>query len=117
MSEYRELILVILCAIVLPLAVGGWTGAWIVRRGLARRVGETRRCRRCDYQLTAIESARCPECGTELGSANVAIGDRRPNPWLVLAGIVVILVAMSPLYYLSQADWYQFRPSLWLVDD
>jgi hypothetical protein len=117
MGEYRELIIVILLFIVLPLVMGGRLGVSLVRWGLDRRVGATRRCRRCDYALTGIDSARCPECGAELSGMNVVVGDRRANVWLVLAGVLVMAVSVAPVVSIARSDWYEFRPSLWVADD
>lgn len=34
----------------------------------------SRYCRRCEYNLTGVESTQCPECGSELNEHSVVRG-------------------------------------------
>jgi predicted RNA-binding Zn-ribbon protein involved in translation (DUF1610 family) len=64
-----------------------------------KRVGETPFCTKCGYNLTALSSEICPECGVALMADNVRRGELRRD-WLAVAGTVfrlLILLAVSLL--------------------
>lgn len=69
--------------------------AWVGWRKLRhpRQVGEPY-CRRCNYQLTALTSDSCPECGLVLTSRHRVIGRHVPRRRIIaslLAGSVLML--------------------------
>ena len=59
------------------------------RRG--RRTDDHRVCRRCRRDLHGIDSARCPECGSELRDdwLHVRVGNREPMRWLTALGLLL----------------------------
>jgi hypothetical protein len=87
-----------------------------------RRRGDDPHCRRCDYSLIALESTRCPECGTELTPANIVRGQRHRRPGLAWAGAGFILFALVTLVPVGHAiyrgvDWYQYKPTYFVMKD
>src|SRR5262245_36870884 len=72
---------------------------WVVAvalsvRGLVgRRVGDELRCKRCEYNLTGIESVHCPECGLSLIAGMVRKGVRKRRRGSLAAGAVVLVAA------------------------
>jgi hypothetical protein len=66
-----------------------------------RRVGETRYCRKCRYNLTGLDlatpGARCPECGSVLGEKHILVGERRRRASRVLISLVILLAGALPL--------------------
>ncbi len=89
-----------------------WRGIW------PRRRGEEPRCRRCDYELRGIENPRCPECGAPLEPAGVVRGSRSRRPVLISLGVVCLPPAPAlHLTPFAQVDWYQYRPTAWVLAD
>ena len=53
-------------------------GLWLLKTGLwPRRRGDTPYCRKCGYNLTALTSERCPECGSIVARAGTVRGELR----------------------------------------
>jgi len=67
------------------LVVHGWRG---------RRHGGEPRCRKCDYNLTLLDSEQCPECGTKLGRRTIAHGARRRSWVLVACGTMLLMLGL-----------------------
>ena len=88
-----------------------------------RRRGKTPYCRRCRYNLTGIESKRCPECGTPLSVRGAVLhGERRRRPRLAILGLVVLLGGTGPLgvrtyRWAKSVRWYSYRPIAWVTGD
>ena len=83
-----------------------------------RRQGDAPHCRKCGYNLTGLESARCPECGTTLGERAVVIGVRRRRPGFIVAGIVFLLPLLAGiLLAITNVNWYRLRPTAWVISD
>lgn len=87
-----------------------------------RRDGDQPHCRSCNYLLHALQSDRCPECGTELSAPNVARG--APRPWwkaLRPRAILIILLGAAILaVWVAQAqnfNWYQYKPTYFVLRD
>ncbi len=87
--------------------------ALLVRAGLrGRRIGSEPFCRKCEYQLTGIQSARCPECGTELNERAIVHGVRKRS-WGLVALAVVMPLAFPPTWTLigkARSNWYAVLP-------
>ena len=87
----------------------------------ARR-GETPHCRRCDYNLTGIDSTNCPECGAELSPQGIVRGDAMRSAPKAWAGAAMILLAIlylggRGLVSYGGVDLSQHKPTAWLIDD
>lgn len=111
---------IVLC--VAALAVG----LVIIRLGLrGRRVGDTPRCRQCDYDLTGQDlsqpTARCSECGATLSAPDAIVrGQRRI---LLVVAVVGVLIAafglkVGSLAWQQSAEirWERFTPTSWLIE-
>ena len=96
-------------------------GVFLLLLGLRpRRRGETPYCRRCSYNLTMLESNRCPECGTPLTDGAIVRGRRVTRRGRIAAGIVLLSLgaAWQAAYpALRRVDWYRRRPTGWVLDD
>ena len=92
---------------------------FLLVRGLRGRwVGGEPRCRRCRYQLTGVESGRCPECGLEFDEFSVARGIRKRR-WGSLSALVLIPLLWAPsqrlLFSLDRINWYHHYPTRVLI--
>ncbi|GMU82108.1 MAG: hypothetical protein AMXMBFR47_19790 [Planctomycetota bacterium] len=94
-----------------------FVGIAVLRRA-RRRIGSTRRCRKCDYQQApdADPGPRCPECGADWSAPDGIIrGDRQPHGTLRMwTGIVtlaagVALIALQFTAPLALNDWLSRR--------
>jgi hypothetical protein len=96
-------------------------GLLVIRRGrFPRRRGTTPHCRGCDYDLTGIDAARCPECGRELTQDSVVRGERHRRPRLTIVGIFLLLLGLGlcTLHVVARSpDVYQYKPTRWVIDD
>src|SRR5437763_11112676 len=97
---------------------------WLLRRSWwPRRIGATRHCRRCEYNVDAIQSERCPECGSVLTPASVVHGQRRRRLGMALLAVAMLLcgLALGGLFveqrWLHRIDWFHYRPFAWLLSD
>src|SRR5438067_7898567 len=112
--------LVWITAIVILIALAG---IWLLKIGRwPRRRGSERHCRRCDYNLSGLSSAQCPECGAELLERNVVIGERRRRTGLAWSGVLLLiasLVGSGMVWWgpLRGVDWYRYKPSRWVAAD
>jgi hypothetical protein len=89
-----------------------------------RRVGETRYCRECAFDLTGITTAtsrdpsRCPECGTDTSAPRaVVLGSRRRSPIFISLAIVLLLVTLGAGAWTAASakpDWNRHKPT-WLL--
>lgn len=105
---------------ILITAVGVFViGAIFLRRGIwPRRVGDTPYCGRCNYNLTAMERERCPECGCDISPETIVRGQRRRRPGFIVAGAACML----PLLFvaglsIAKVDWYRYKPTGWVIAD
>lgn len=94
-------------------------GLVLLRYGIwPRRRGDTPHCRKCDYNVTGLDSGRCPECGTELTEAAVVYGERRRRPVLIVLGVVFFLVATGLVAQGGrQVNWYRWWPTASVLGD
>lgn len=99
-------------------------GAFLIKWAwFPRRVGKTPHCRNCDYPLTGLESAdRCPECGQHLTPRTVVRGERpRRRAMGALALLLTLLGLLTTVAYFTpqfrSANWYQYKPLLWVLSD
>lgn len=113
---------------VLSPAFGGMMSAAVVFTFLAvvllrqarrsARTGTTPRCAKCSYNLTGLSSQRCPECGTELTAGTIVYGDfRRSWSRMILGCVCLAIAAIGYLGAIRSVDWYQLRPTTWLISD
>ena len=115
-----------LTLVLISLILAGATiaGALLVIRGLrGRRVGQTPFCRKCGYNLTALESERCPECGGGLGESSVVVGVRHRRRGLVGTGVALLLLSTvgwvaiggGVKRWLGRDGWYSKVPAAWVM--
>lgn len=106
-------VLLALVFLLLPL------GTILLRKGFRpRRKGTTPHCARCEYNLTGLTSEKCPECGATLGIGDVVYGEPHQKAGRVVGGIVCLLIALGLLLpVVRTVNWYQFRPTAWLITD
>lgn len=111
--------------IALILAVVGLlvVGLFFSSRGLwLRRIGDEPRCRRCEYNLSAIQSVHCPECGSELAVNGIVHGERKRKYGLIFSGIAILfaaglLVAAIVVGQVREIKWYSYLPTSWMLED
>lgn len=87
-----------------------------------RRRGDAPHCRKCGYNLTGISSQRCPECGQTLVGGAVVRGTRTRRPLLAVFGLLCFTLGSAPFaerayQRLRRVDWYQFKPTGWVIHD
>jgi hypothetical protein len=87
-----------------------------------RRKGNEPYCRACGYLLIGIDSQRCPECGAFLSPRAIVHGQRRRRLGVGWAGVAILLLVGGFLGSLAadefdDIDWYQFRPTFWVMHD
>ncbi len=85
-------------ALVLVLLVGLLlVGLWLVIAGIrGERVEPHTACRACEFDLTGLEAAVCPECGAALsGPESVRVVQRRRNTRRVLTGAVLVAASLA----------------------
>lgn len=90
-------------------ALGGLllVGLLLVWKGLRpRRTGTTPYCRACGYNMTGATGGTCPECGKSRG---VVLGERRIRNRRLAAGLLLTLIAATPLAAIAVASAYQFK--------
>ena len=96
-------------------------GSWLLIRGRwGRRVGNVAHCRQCGYVLTGNTSGRCPECGLLLSENAIIYGERPRRPRSLWFGAALVLLASFIIFVLvarAHIDWYQFRPTSWVIAD
>ncbi len=99
---------------VLAIVAAGFIVFLIILGLRGRYVGGEPRCRRCTYQLTGIQSQRCPECGSVLDDRGVVYGLRKRR-WVVLATALLlwgIWVSGHEYYWgsIRRIQWIQLTP-------
>jgi hypothetical protein len=83
-----------------------------------RRKGEAPHCAKCDYNLTGLQSDRCPECGTPIDSRSTPRGEPQRKRWLVYAAIACWLWGGFEVYrFVRQGNLYQSYPLSWVFQD
>ncbi|MBN1341422.1 MAG: hypothetical protein JXQ73_02015 [Phycisphaerae bacterium] len=98
-------------------------GVVLLVRGLRARVVATApHCRGCGYNLTALSSERCPECGGVIADIGVVSEKRTRRYGLALVGLLALLPAIACLTILiggcaRQVDLYRFKPTAWVLND
>ena len=110
---------------ILWLVVVGVTaiGAFLIFRARwGRRVGDTPFCRKCGYVLTGNVTGTCSECGTLFSENTVVRGVRPYRPVSLWSGILLLMTALSlagmtASTTLWKIDWYQYRPTDWVIAD
>lgn len=115
-------------AMLLALVALAVLGAFLIITGRwPRRRGYTPYCKRCGYNLTGLDLVsvlenKCPECGTVSGPATVVFGDRIIRQGRLFAGLACFLIGFIPLVLatiglLGGVDWYQYKPTSWILSD
>ncbi|MBN1344034.1 MAG: hypothetical protein JXQ73_15220 [Phycisphaerae bacterium] len=70
-------------------------GGVILYRGLRlRRAGDAPYCADCNYNLTGLDSTRCPECGAPLSEETIVRGEGHRRPILVCGGCLLVMSAL-----------------------
>lgn len=93
------------------LAISLLVGLVLLIRGLrGRRIGSVPYCRKCGYNLTALESNHCPECGLEPVGSNVVIGHRRRRRASLAVGVGLILVSAAGIGALTYVGIQDIDP-------
>jgi hypothetical protein len=89
-----------------------------------RRVGEDPHCRTCGFNLRGRDpdSERCPECGTEVTAASLAVGRQQRWPALIRLGLGLALLGaaasgVQTWRWAHDADWSKWKPTAWLISD
>ena len=87
-------LLVILIMVVVPLAGGVLLIVFSRRRGPDHPA-----CGKCGYNVHASIGSvtRCPECGAEFGQAGITPPRGKRNPFMITAGLVLIVLAAGCL--------------------
>jgi hypothetical protein len=109
----------VLLAVILFLLPMGVISGLLLRGGLrVSRRGSTPFCRACAYNLTGLTSVYCPECGLELTSGKVVLGEPHRSALRIGAGLVGLAVfAMGIFRCLQAVDWYVLQPTSWLITE
>ncbi len=94
-------------------------GLTLIVHGLRyRRPTADPHCPNCEYNLAAIESDRCPECGTLSDVENRPRSVRRRHIGVISVGAVLLLGGFGvAIPALVKVDWYTYQPTKWLLDD
>ncbi len=93
------------------------TGAALLTRGLiGRRIGQEPRCRKCNYNLTGVESKECPECGVDLSESAQCVGQRHRKLSRLASGVPLLmlgagLISDSWLHWSHGITWYRCLPT------
>ncbi len=83
-----------------------------------RRRGTTPHCRQCNYNLTGLESERCPECGTHLTPEAIVHGELRRRPGRIVAGCLLLALSAAVVgLTLTRVNWYRLVPTFWVMRD
>src|SRR5262245_55609265 len=104
----------------LPIVVAGVI--MLIRGRWPMRTGDEPHCRRCNYSLIALESKRCPECGTELTDRSIVHGQRHRRPGLMWSGAALTVLGLITVIAVGYAlywtwDWYQYKPTYFVMQD
>ena len=100
-------------------AIAGWI---LFRRG--RRLppdSTTPYCRRCHYNLTALASDRCPECGADVTQPRAIIKGvgKRAAWWTALGATLLVAGLLGAGIYgriaYKRMAWYRYAPAFWLL--
>ncbi|NOX58950.1 MAG: hypothetical protein GXP29_08850 [Planctomycetes bacterium] len=94
-------------------------GIFLLWRGWRpRRRGEAPHCRQCEYNLTGLQSDRCPECGNAIAADSIVYGTRYKRPGLIATGVVSLLLGVVlSVGMLSNVNWYPYKPTGWIIND
>jgi len=92
-------------------------GLIILKIGLwPRRRGDTPHCRKCGYNLTALTSERCPECGTEVSPKTTVQGERRRSTGKTILGTALLVIALTWLASpLAGINTWRFYPTFAVI--
>lgn len=91
--------------------------AALLTRGLiGHRVGEEPRCRKCNYNLTGVESKKCPECGRAWTIESAPKGLRHRSKRLIALGAPLLLIGAALAVgtttgYIQKANWFTHLPT------
>jgi len=93
-------------------------------RGIAkwpRNRGDTPYCGNCNYNLTGLTSDRCPECGTIMSPDMIVYGQGYRRGGMIVAGCICIALGIGcfagGITRLQKVNWYQYRPTAWVLND
>ena len=82
------------CILCISLCLGIVGVALLLAGQLGQTVGNVPHCRRCNYCLTGVQSARCPECGAELQDCNIRTGRHHRSFGQVALGVSCLLACL-----------------------
>src|SRR5262245_21576586 len=67
-------------------------GGWLLLTARRRAEGQEPHCLMCGYNLTGLDSERCPECGVELTADMRSCGPPSEMRWgRFMVGLVIVL--------------------------
>lgn len=102
------IILIFVVAGIMLLKVGFWPP----------RRGDTPYCKQCQYNLTGLQSQRCPECGSILTSTSIVHGEAKRRLALTIAGVLLISISLlMTCRPLRHVRWRYVLPASWLMSD
>ncbi len=82
------------------------------------RKGQAPHCGKCDYNLTGLQSGRCPECGTPFDPKSTPQGETVRKRRLLYAAIACWLWGGFEVYlFVRQGNLYQSYPLSWVCQD
>ena len=73
-----------------------------------RRIGDALHCRGCDYNLTGLQSDRCPECASLLDEKTIAIGARQRRRGAIAISTLILVGSSGWLGWMGYQEVRQF---------
>lgn len=98
-------------------------GVFLLVRSLwGLRHDQEPRCSGCGYNLTALSSEQCPECGAPLRHATVVFGRRRRHPAGAIASALLLALGLTLGGYvaysgLRNGNWNRYSPFILVLSN
>jgi hypothetical protein len=111
-----------LAIMILAITPALFFGVFLLITARKHRVGDDPHCPKCDYLLHGLATPTCPECGHPITESNIVRGERQTNRKALAMGLVFIAVPLLlastiGLHLVRNFNWYQLRPTSWVLDD
>ena len=101
----------LICVILLSLGL-------IIKGLIGKRISTDTHCKKCKYNLSAITSKTCPECGcdtTKLKSTQKGLRQKQ-KPYLIIGLLLLTLFTVPPLYLVTTSiNLNPYKP-VWLLN-